>query len=61
MKNTIQSRQISYILQRVCKVIVTISVNFGISYALNSSRHSPSAVSYEKGDKILTLPLQHYS
>ena len=30
------------------EVIVTINVNFGISYALNSSRHSPSAVSYEK-------------
>ncbi len=30
------------------KVVATISVNFGISYALNSSRHSPSAVSYEK-------------
>ena len=29
----------------VHKVVATISVNFGISYALNSSRHAPSAVS----------------
>ena len=27
------------------KVFVTTSGNYGISYALNSSRHSPSAVS----------------
>ncbi len=35
-------------LNRVCKVFVPISVIFVISHALNSSRHSPSAVSFER-------------
>ena len=55
---TYRTGKITKMTHIVRKIIATISVNFGISEALNSSRHSPSAVSYKKVDKIFTYPYQ---